>query len=124
MKYIYSDKGEKIKDELKRAIQNFRSEGKPLGPGLRNSLRIFRIKDYTVNIKSFKKPNLVNKVVYKFFRKSKAERSFKNALKLLEANIGTPYPMAFSEDNTKALFGNSYYACSLYSSVRLVNSPI
>ncbi|GAA4319551.1 lipopolysaccharide kinase InaA family protein [Pontixanthobacter gangjinensis] len=111
MKFIFSDKGREITRELESSIKNFDSRGEALGPGLRNSLRIFEIKDYKVNIKSFKKPNLVNKLVYKYFRKSKAERSFRNAIKLLESNIGTPYPMAYAEENISLVFGRSYYAC-------------
>ncbi len=111
MKYIFSEKGEEIRKDLVKSIENFESEGRALGPGLRNSLKIFEIKDYKVNIKSFKKPNLVNKLVYKYFRKSKAERSFRNAMTLLESNIGTPYPMAYAEEDNSLLFGQSYYAC-------------
>ncbi|MDR5590819.1 lipopolysaccharide kinase InaA family protein [Christiangramia sp. SM2212] len=88
---------------------NFESKGVALGSGIRNSLRIFDISGYSINIKSFKKPNLINKIVYKFFRKSKAERSYRNALTLLKKNIGTPMPLAYAEE-AGAIFGRSFYA--------------
>ncbi|SDS17509.1 Kdo domain containing protein [Christiangramia echinicola] len=111
MKYIFSEKGEEIREELRGVIKNFESEGRSFEQGARNSLRISDINNYTVNVKSFKRPNLINKVAYKYFRKSKAERSFLHAQKLLKANIGTPYPLTFAEENRGVVFGDSYYAC-------------
>ncbi|TRO65321.1 lipopolysaccharide kinase InaA family protein [Christiangramia sabulilitoris] len=109
MRFRFSDKGDRIKQELKDNILNYEERGRAWGPGLRNSLRIFQVENLEVNIKSFKKPNLINKVAYQYFRKSKAERSFINALALIENGIGTPTPLAYAEEEG-ALFGKSYYA--------------
>jgi len=94
---------------LDRFILNYETEGEAFGNQDRNSLRLFKLNDELVNIKSFKKPNALNKVVYKFFRKSKAQRSFEYANKLKELAIGTPEPVAFYEVNSGLLFGKSYY---------------
>jgi hypothetical protein len=43
-------------------------------------------------------PHLINKIVYKKFRKSKARRSYEYATLLLDKGIGTPQPIAFLEN--------------------------
>jgi hypothetical protein len=90
-------------------IFNYDSEGQPFGNQDRNSLKLFQFKEMTVNVKSFKVPNIFNQIAYKFFRKSKAQRSFEYANKLMELYIGTPQPIAYYEFATSFLFKKSYY---------------
>jgi len=104
--------------DLTRFIENFNSTGTLFGDGKRNKIKLFDLDGKTANIKSFKVPNLVNRVAYKFFRKSKARRSFEFANILLQHGIGTPQPIAYAENFT--LFGleKSFYisenlACEL-----------
>lgn len=98
-----------IQEFLKDSIENFDVKGKPFGNQDRNSLKLFQIKDLTVNVKSFKVPNIINQIAYRFFRKSKAQRSFEYANKLVEFHIGTPQPIAYYEFTTSFLFKKSYY---------------
>ena len=97
------------KDQLMSAIKNFDQQGEMIGNGYRNVIKILTIGGERYNIKEFKVPNLVNKIVYKFFRKSKAERSFLYATRLLKAGILTPSPEAFVEYKSAFTFGSSYY---------------
>jgi hypothetical protein len=97
------------KDKLMATIANFENEGELIGTGYRNVIKIIDIDGLLYNIKGFKVPNLVNKIVYKFFRKSKAERSFLYAEKLLASGILTPTPEAFIEFKSPFYFGRSYY---------------
>ena len=90
-------------------VFNFDSKGKPFGNQDRNSLKLFQLKDMTINVKSFKVPNIFNQIAYKFFRKSKAQRSFEYAKMLIDLNIGTPQPIAYYEFSTPFLFKKSYY---------------
>ena len=60
-------------------------------------------------VKSFKIPNAVNKIAYRFLRKSKARRSYENALYLKAHNIGTPQPVAYYEELSAASLLKSYY---------------
>ena len=94
--------------EIISLIINFDTQGKSFDERDRNSLKLFNIGDETINVKSFKVPHLINKIAYKFFRSSKAERSFTYAHKLLENGILTPTPIAYFEEET-ILFGHSYY---------------
>ncbi|WP_281239283.1 Kdo domain containing protein [Flavobacterium praedii] len=97
-------------DFIKSSIHNFKSTGKLFGDGKRNSIKLFELNGKTINIKSFKIPNLINKIAYKYFRKSKARRSFEYATILLEKGIGTPEPIAYLENYNWIGLKDSYYA--------------
>jgi len=109
MKYKISPKFISDSEYLNHIILNFDKEGKSFGNQDRNSLKLFQLNKMTINVKSFKVPNIFNQIAYKFFRKSKAERSFEYANKLTELNIGTPQPIAYYEFTTPFLFKKSYY---------------
>lgn len=109
MKITFSEKYLHQKDEIRDLIKNFQTKGKNLTEGQRNSIKIFELDGKKINIKSFRIPNAVNKVAYKFFRSSKAERSFLYANQLLKKNIGTPRPIAYAEETSALAFGNSFY---------------
>ena len=79
------------------------------GNGYRNKIKLFEVDGVIYNIKSFKIPHFINKLVYKYFRKSKARRSFEYATILLEKGIGTPQPIAFLENFTILGLRDSYY---------------
>lgn len=95
--------------ELDFFIENFETQGRNFGNQDRNSLKLFDLDSLTVNIKSFRIPNLINQIAYRFFRKSKAQRSFEYAKILIEKGIGTPQPIAYYEYTTPLLFKKSYY---------------
>lgn len=90
-------------------IDNFNSLGEQFVNADRNTIKVFNLGDKKVNIKSFKIPNIINQISYNFFRKSKAQRSFEYANKLLELGIGTPHPIAYYEFTTPLLFKKSFY---------------
>jgi hypothetical protein len=79
------------------------------GFGDRNVIKIINLDAVKLNIKAFRIPNFINKIVYNFFRKSKAQRSYEYANKLIELGVGTPKPLAFFEYKSLLLFNRSYY---------------
>ncbi|MCL5129752.1 MULTISPECIES: lipopolysaccharide kinase InaA family protein [unclassified Algibacter] len=79
------------------------------GVGKRNIIKIVEVDGVNLNIKAFKIPNVINQIVYNFFRKSKAQRSFEYAKKLTEMNVGTPKPLAYFEFKKSLLFNKSFY---------------
>lgn len=97
------------KPQLDNFINNFDTLGQPFGNQDRNSLKLFDLNGLSINIKSFRVPNLINKLAYRFFRKSKAQRSFEYAKILINKGIGTPTPIAIYEFGTWLLFKKSYY---------------
>lgn len=100
---------QKHKESIDYFIFNFETEGIPFGSQDRNSLKLFQLNETTLNVKSFKVPNIVNQIAYKFFRKSKAQRSFEYACRLQSLGVDTPQPVAYYEYKTALLFKNSYY---------------
>jgi len=95
------------KNEITNSIHNFDAiEG---SSGKRNIIKKITVDGIELNIKSFKIPNLVNKIAYKFLRKSKARRSFEYGNKLLKLGINTPKPIAFIEYSSLFFFQNSFY---------------
>ncbi len=98
-----------IQKEIVSIIENFNNSGLIFGDGNRNIIKIFDLNSTKVNVKSFKKPHLLNSIIYRYIRKSKARRSFEYANRLLENQIGTPQPIAYFENTS--LFGlkNSFY---------------
>lgn len=100
-----------IEELILDSIVNFNSKGSVLVNGQRNAIKLFTIEGIVLNIKSFKKPNIINKIAYRYFRKSKARRSFEFASRLMEMQIGTPQPVAFFENYDFIGLKESYYAC-------------
>ena len=97
------------KEELCALVSNFDALDDPNAIGSRNTIKNVVFKGKTLCIKAFKKPNFINRIAYTFFRKSKAERSFTYANRLLDLGIGTPKPIAFFEFNSNGLLDRSFY---------------
>ncbi|MGY5352564.1 lipopolysaccharide kinase InaA family protein [Wenyingzhuangia sp. IMCC45533] len=104
-----SFKFDEYRKELNHIIHNFDTFGKNYGNQNRNSLKLFDLDGDVINVKSFKVPNLINQLVYRFVRKSKAQRSYEYANKLTKLDIGTPEPIAFFEFKSIFFLKKSYY---------------
>lgn len=109
MKIVISENFQNGKGEIVDIIHHFEERGEQLGSGVRNKIRLFDLQGMRVNVKSFKVPNAINKIAYRFFRRSKAERSYTYAETLLEKGIGTPRPIAYAEESSGTSFLKSYY---------------
>ena len=75
----------------------------------RNELREMDWYGTKVVIKSFRVPNLINRIAYGVFRSSKAQRSFEYAEMLRREGIGSPTPVAYYTERNGLLFTRSYY---------------
>ncbi len=110
MRAVFSDAYKNKQSKVENFISDFPNDsGELFGKGERNKIKLFEFEEKLINIKSFKVPNFINQVIYKFFRRSKAERSFTYAQHLIANEIGTPYPIAYAVNNTSLLFKDSYY---------------
>ncbi len=105
-----NDKYFSFQEKINLCIKNFDREGKLIKDS-RNTVKVFRIDDLYINIKRFKRPNFINRLVYSFFRSTKACRSFLYANKLLDYNILTPDPIAYIENSKYNLLDDSFYVC-------------
>lgn len=101
-----------FKQEVTDLILDFSNIGTTLIEGSRNTIKTVKLSNGSlINIKSFKRPNLINQFAYRFIRKSKARRSFEYGMYLQERGLGTPAPIAFFEDPNTFTFDTSYYVC-------------
>ena len=75
----------------------------------RNQLKKFKVGEYEVIVKRYKKPNLINRFAYAYVRASKAKRAYEYALRLLDMDVNTPEPIAYMEDRTGGLLGYAYF---------------
>jgi len=97
MNFHLNKKNKSLKNSLLETISNFNSFDNAFNTGKRNSVKKVELADKTIIIKSYKTPNLINQFVYKYFRKSKARRSFEYASKLSELDVKTPSQIAYIE---------------------------
>ncbi|MGE8340347.1 MAG: lipopolysaccharide kinase InaA family protein [Flavobacterium sp.] len=109
MSFEISKKFKSEEHSIQQIISSFDSSGELFGNGDRNKIKLFDLNGKIVNVKSFKIPHFINKIAYKYFRKSKARRSFEYANKLIELGVGTPEPIAFVEFSSLLGLENSYY---------------
>ena len=75
----------------------------------RNELRELDFGGETYVVKSFRVPNLVNRIAYGLLRASKAQRSYEYALRLRACGIGSPAPVAWMTLRNGLLLTRSYY---------------
>lgn len=108
MKVHVNSKYSNISEFINSVPEIFAKEGETVYD-LRNTIKVFCVDGITVNIKSFKKPNIINRFAYKYIRKSKAARSYLNALEILDRGISTPEPIGYIEISKNGLIDKSYY---------------
>ena len=108
MNFIIHPDHTKHYEALVGIIVSFDKKGETIVAGNRNVIKKFKIGERTYNVKKFKNPNAFQSLVYRFFRKSKAKRSFEYAQLLLAKNINTPAPICYVE-NFKVGLRASYY---------------
>lgn len=103
----------KYKDFVLNIKEYFNREDNKILFNKRNIIKVIDFKDNKYAVKSFKVPHLLNKIVYKYFRQSKAKRSYDNSKMLLSLNVNTPKPIGFLECGN-FLFSNSYYISEFF----------
>ena len=79
--------------------------------GSRNSIKLLNYNDKILSIKTFKTPVFFIGFIYRFFRTSKAKRSYLHAKNLQSKGIGTPNPIGFLENKNSFQLLDSYYIC-------------
>ncbi len=98
---------------------SFSQIGKVMEKG-RNEVRVIELENYKVVVKSYERINWINRLIYGFFRKSKACRAFENASLLMDKGITTPMPVAYVDYFNFGILKKSYFV-SLYVNCRSTN---
>jgi len=112
-----------LESQIDDLIYNFKKDG-VLIKDSRNKLKKFNCGGINIVVKSFKTPNTFNKIIYRFFRKGKAQRSFENAQKLIIRGIKTPRPIAFYEEKTCLFLKSSFYVCEYINHDFTIREPL
>ena len=86
----------------------------------RNTIKAIEVDGLKFNIKRYRRPIFFNRVVYTFFRATKAARAYKNAGILTGKGIKTPLPIAYIEDFPGGLLDFSYFVSTQLYNVREV----
>ena len=92
---------------------NFSTRGETIFKS-RNEVKVFTVGNYQLNVKAFKIPNLINQIVYVYFRGSKAARSFNYARKFYSLGIATPAAVGYVECLEGLGLKESYYVSIHY----------
>lgn len=103
---------------IKHIPEDFGKTGKVLHTG-RNELRVIECDGVKLVAKSFNKITLANRLIFAASRWSKANKTYNNAIKLINRKISTPAPVAYINIYNKGLLVNCYYIC-LFSEYRSV----
>ena len=106
-----------LSDFVTRLDDVFQSEGETIFNGSRNVIKRFRLSCADAScrdivVKKFGRKDIFHQFVYSFFRRSKAERAFRNGLKLVENGCVTPCPIAFVERRCCLWLESCYYVTS------------
>jgi len=108
IKYKLRPDFQEFKDDLFN-IKDIFSHNNTVIHQARNVLKIIPLHGIDTVIKAFRIPNAINQIVYAYIRKSKAYKSYFNALKLQELGVNTPCPIGFIEFYKNGFFKESYF---------------
>jgi serine/threonine protein kinase len=110
----YKSPNERTKDFVKNIKTYFDQEQNHTIYDKRNIIKIIEFENQKYVVKSFKKPHLLNQIIYRFFRESKAKRSFDNSIHLQRIGVHTPKPIGYIEFPTRFRFLDSFYISAFF----------
>ena len=90
-------------------FEKFFEENQNIIKNNRNVIKKLRFGEIETVAKSFKTPNFIQGMIYKFFRKTKAKRSYEYSLLLNQKGIKTPEPLCYIEVFDRFRLRQSYY---------------
>ena len=114
---------ENIKDFLLNIKDYFKNNSNTIHKA-RNELKVIEYKGIETVVKAFKVPNILNQIVYAYFRDSKAKKSYQNAIKLKNLNINTPKPIGYIEFYRNFLFKESFFISEKLDYLFTIREPL
>ncbi|MFA5462317.1 MAG: hypothetical protein WC274_09600 [Sulfurimonas sp.] len=98
-----------IKNEYSELLKNIQSYFKNSQNSIhkaRNEIKVIDFKEKSLVIKSFKVPHLINRIIYTFFRDSKAKKSYENSVKISQF---VPKPIGYIEFKELGFLHESFF---------------
>ena len=102
-------------------IKNYFDNSKSSIHKARNELKIIPYNNINTVVKSFKVPHLFNKIVYTFFRDTKAKKSYEYSLRIRDF---TPRPIGYIEFYQAGLLNNSYFISEEFKYDFTIREPL
>lgn len=99
----------RVEPLIREVEEYFSRKENPTIDDKRNIIRIVEYAGERYVVKSFKVPHLINRIVYRYFRDSKAKRSYENSLRLKALGVDTPDPAGYAEERSVRGLGRSYF---------------
>ena len=87
----------------------------------RNEIKIISYDNTFVVVKSFKIPNIFNRMVYTFFRDSKAKKSYDNSIKIIDF---VPNPIGYIEFRKFGFIYDSYFVSEKFEYDFTIREPL
>lgn len=98
-----------VKPEYVKLLTNIREYFKDSTNSIhkaRNEIKILDYENQKLVVKAFKVPNFINKIVYTFFRGTKAKKSYENSIKI---SSFVPQAIGYIEFRKFGLLSDSYF---------------
>ena len=119
-KLVVNDEFKNFKDFLLN-IKSFFQRNQNTIHKARNEIKIINYHNQDLVVKSFKIPNLLNRIIYTFYRSTKAKKSYEYALKIKEF---TPQPIGFIEFYASGLLKDSYFVSEKFDYSFTIREPL
>jgi serine/threonine protein kinase len=105
---------------LKNIKSYFENEKKSIHKA-RNEIKIINFENEDLVVKSFKIPNPINKIVYTFFKDSKAKKSYENSIEIMDF---APKAIGYIEFKKFGLLDNSYFVSEAFKYDFSIREPL
>lgn len=123
IQYVYLEQYRFLKSSFESIREIFSQDDHSIHKA-RNELKIIDLEGMKTVVKSFKVPHFLNRIIYTFFRKSKAYKSYHNALHLQALGISTPQPIALIEFFKSGLLADSYFISEYFEYDFTIRTPL
>jgi len=108
-------------NELLSNIQKYFDQNTKTIHKARNELKIINHNGIDVVVKSFKVPNILRRVIYTYFRDTKAKKSYEYSLKI---GSFTPNPIGYIEFYKFGLLNQSYFISERFNYDFTIREPL
>jgi serine/threonine protein kinase len=117
---IYENLPSKFKNFILNIKDYFNSSSNSIHKA-RNEIKIVDFENQELVIKAFKIPNIINKIVYSFFRDTKAKKSYDNSVKIIDF---VPKPIGYIEFTKFGLLHDSYFISENFKYDLTIREPL
>jgi len=111
IRYVLNTKFENIKEFLLNIKSYFKANQNTIHKA-RNEIKIINHQNIDLVVKSFKIPNILNRIIYTLIYDTKAKRSYEYSLKIGDF---TPKPIGYIEFYENFLLKNSYFVSEKFA---------